>query len=172
MVQSWLKIRVLLRHDQYRFVVFHFTVFAWLNDRFLDVGPNIWSVVPIQVNDLFLVLALILAVALKRNGVQIVLVSFASDDINGLMHSNLRVLLAVLYLITGQNAIIANLLEVYLGPMNKACSFLEILNFWELLCRHWLSLPEISAQGSFTHSWETYWNEEKLGNVLHFWVFE
>ena len=166
------KIRMLLRNDQYCFVVLDFTVFTSGHDRFLDVGPNIRSVVPIEVNDLFLVLALILAVALKGNGVQIILISFASNDVNGFVHSNLRVLLAVFYLITGQNAIIADLLKIDLSFLTEPCSFLEILNFWELLSRRCLGLPEISAQSCFTHSGQTNWNQEKLGNVLHFWVFE
>jgi hypothetical protein len=163
---------MLLRDDQYCFVVFDFTVFTSGHDRFLDVRPNIRSIVPIKVNDLFSILALILAVTLKGNGVQIILISFASNDVNGFVHSNLRVLLAVFYLITGQNTIIADLLKIDLSFLTEPSSFLEILNFWELLSRRCLGLPEISAQSSFTHSWQTNWNQEKLCNVLHFWVFE
>ena len=172
MVRRGIEILMLLWHDQYCFIVLHFTVFTSIYDSFLDVSPNIRCVVPIEVNDLFLVLALILAVALKGNGVQIILISFASYDVDGLVHTDLWVLLAVFYLITGQNAIIAYLLKIDLSFLTESSSFLEILNFWELLnwCR--LSLTEISAQSCFTHSGQTNWNQEKLGNVLHFWVFE
>lgn len=143
---------MLLRDDQYCFVVLDFTVFTSGHNCFLNVGPNIRSVVPIEVYDLFLVLALILAVALKGNGVQIILISFASNDVDGFVHSDLRVLLAVFYLITGQNAIVADLLKIDLRFLTEPSSFLEILNFWELLNRGCLSLPEISAQSCFTHS--------------------
>ena len=172
MIQWRLEIRMLLWNDQYRFIVLYFTVFTSGYNGFLDIHPNIGSVVPIEIYDLFLVLALILAVALKWNGVQIILISLASDDIYGLMHSNLGVLIAVFYLITGQNAIIAYLLEIDLSLLAESSSFLEILNFRELLNRRWLGLSEISAQSRFTHSRQTYWNQEKFGNVFHFWVFE
>jgi hypothetical protein len=87
------------------------------------------------------------------------------------MHSNLGVLLAVLHLITGQNPVIADLLEFDLGLMG--CPFLEILNFWELgLLMTTLVLSEISAQSCFAHTWETNRYKEKLGDVLHFRVKE
>ena len=97
MVRRGIEILMLLWHDQYCFIVLHFTVFTSIYDSFLDVGPNIRCIVPIEVNDLFLVLALILAVALKGNGVQIILISFASYDVDGLVHTDLWVLLAVFY---------------------------------------------------------------------------
>jgi hypothetical protein len=50
--------------------------------------------------------------ALKRNGVQIILVSLAPDDVDGLVHAHFWVLLAVLHLITGQNPIVADLFKV------------------------------------------------------------
>lgn len=158
MVQTWLKISMLLWHYEDRFVVLYFTVFTGSNNCFLDIGPNIGSVVPIKIDDLFLILGLGWAITLKGNGVQIILISFASNYINCFVHTNFWVLVAVVYLITGQNAIIADLLKIYLSLVSESCSFLEILNFWELL--HWLSLglPEISAQSSFAHSWQTNWN--------------
>ena len=61
------------------------------------------------------------------------MISLASDDVDGLMHSDLWVLSAVFYLITGQNAIVAYLLEIDLSILTEPSSFLEILNFWELL---------------------------------------
>lgn len=115
MVQTWLKISMLLWYYEDRFVVLNFTVFTGSNNGFLDIGPNIWSIVPIKIDDLFLLLGLGWAITLKGNGVQIILISFASDDINCFVHTNFWVLVAVLYLITGQNAIIADLLKIYLS---------------------------------------------------------
>lgn len=144
---------MLLWNDQHSFVVLHFTVFTGCDNCFLNISPNIGSVVPIEVNDLFLILALNWTIALKGNGVQIILVCFASDDVDGFVHSYFWVLVAVFNLITGQNAIIADLLKIYGALGSSPCSFLEILNFWELLNRQRLCLPEISAQSSFSHSW-------------------
>jgi len=155
MVQTWLKICMLLWHNKHRFVVLHFTVFTGSNNGFLDIGPNIRSVVPIKINDLFLILGLGWAITLKGNGVQIILICFPSDDVDCFMHTYFWVLVAVVYLITGQNAIIADLLKIYRRLMSEPCSFLEILNFRELLDRLSLGLTEISAQRRFAHSWQT-----------------
>jgi hypothetical protein len=169
LIFRWLKVGVLLWHDKHGFVVLHFFGFACLHDGALDVGPNIRCIVPIEVNDLFMVLALIWRITLKGNGIQIILVSFIPDDIDSLMHSDLWMLVAVLYLITGQNPIVADLLELDLR--GRSDTFLEAGHFGHLLLVR-RSLSEISAQSRFAHSWEADWNKEKLCDVLHFWVLK
>jgi hypothetical protein len=52
-VQLWLEIPVLARHEQYRPEVLHSAVLVSSRNGLLDVGPNIWSVIPIKVNKLF-----------------------------------------------------------------------------------------------------------------------
>jgi len=101
------------------------------------------------------------------------LIGFATDDVNGLVHANLGVLLAVFHLITGQNPVVADLLEFDFSLTLDSGSFRVILNLGELrLLLMSLCLTEISAQSCLAHSWESDGHKEKLGDVLHFWVFE
>lgn len=100
------------------------------------------------------------------------MVGFASNDVDCLMHSDPRVLLAVLHLITGQNPVVADLLKFEFAFARHLSSLLEILNFRELILVLLGVLSEISAQSCLAHSWQSNRHQEKLSNVPHFWVFE
>jgi hypothetical protein len=162
-----------LGYDKDSFEVFNFFRFVGSNNCGLDVDPDIRCVVPIEVNDLFCIWVFGWCITLKSNGVQIILIGFSTDDVNGLVHANLGVLLTVFHLITGQNPVVAYLLKFDFSLTFYFSPFWEILNFRELsLLLLSLLLSEISAEGRFTHSWQSNGHQEKLGNMFHFWVFK
>ena len=98
-----------------------------LENCLLDVGPNVGSVVSIQINKLFEHLVLELnvlgewqAVLLRKiflaigfdNLVQISLVSVLSDDVDSSVKIGTYILLTVLLCLHRQNVVVRNLLEV------------------------------------------------------------
>jgi hypothetical protein len=111
MVFAWIKVRMHLGDNQHSFEVLHIFRTEGFGDCALNVHPDIWSIVSIEVNDLFFIGVIFWCITLKCDGVQIILIGFATDDINGLVHADLGVLLTVFHLITGQNPVVADLLE-------------------------------------------------------------
>lgn len=119
-VQAGIERRVLLRQNENSFELLRLLFEICFLDCVLYIGPNVRSVVSIQVNDLLLLLGQKLAlrgvivfilafVALLGDGVQIILVSLAPDDVDGFVHANPRVLLTVSLLVLGQDAVVRNL---------------------------------------------------------------
>ena len=98
-------------------------VLVRLLNGLLDIAPDVGGVVTVEVDELLLehwltvqwvrhILVGLARVAGAGDGVKIVLVSLVSDDVDSLMHANLRVLSAVLFLVAGKNAVIRDLIEV------------------------------------------------------------
>lgn len=69
MVKAWIEISMLLRNNEHSFVFLHFFVFVGIDNSALDVDPDIRSIVPIEINDLFSIGIVIWRITLKGDGV-------------------------------------------------------------------------------------------------------
>jgi len=69
MVKAWIEISMLLWNNEYSFVFLHFFVFVGIDNCALDVDPDIRSIVPIEINDLFSIGIVIWRITLKGDGV-------------------------------------------------------------------------------------------------------
>ena len=54
-VAAGVEIGMHLGHDQHSFEVLNFFVFVSFDNCALNVGPDIWSIVSIEINDLFFI---------------------------------------------------------------------------------------------------------------------
>lgn len=127
-VRATIKVDMLFRQDQNCLVGpdrLLLAILVRLLDCLLDVAPHVGRVVTVEVDELLgqhwftvhgvcSVLVGHARVAVARDGVQVVLVGLVSDDVDSLMHVNLGVLRAVLFLIVRQDAVVRDLHEIHL----------------------------------------------------------
>jgi len=119
MVETLIEVRVLLRNYYYCFVGLLSTLRICLFYCWLDVWPNVWSVVAVKVNYLFqhvvriYILVFVLWLTLHCNSIKVVLVSLVTDYVDGLMHTNTWMSIAVIFHIRCQYAIIRNFKKLY-----------------------------------------------------------
>jgi hypothetical protein len=67
MIQTWLEILMLLGNNEHGFIVLYFFVLIGLDNRILNISPNIRSIIPIEIDNLFLPIALVWRITLISN---------------------------------------------------------------------------------------------------------
>ena len=115
MVKCRVEICVLVWHDYNRFVILDLLRLVGFQNGPLNILPDIGSVVPVQINYLlskWVLRVFIEVIAVEANCVQIILVSFRSDNIDCLMHTSFRVLIAIFLLVSRQNTVVGDFGEL------------------------------------------------------------
>ena len=100
-------------YDQHWFESFKVLIFVSFHDRSLNVFPNIWSIVSVQINDLFYhifvawVILIFFSVTMQSYGVEILLIRLWSSNIQCFIEiATLRIFLNVQFCIFRENTII------------------------------------------------------------------
>lgn len=127
-----LEVAMLLWNNQYRPEIFDSLVLVRVYDRFLDVGPDIRSIVPIKVDELFQHYILEINILRKWNEfllgkiflstrlgnlIQVLLISVVPDDVNGLVEIGTRMLVTIFLSRCCENIVIGDFekIKLYLG---------------------------------------------------------
>ena len=113
--------------NQKSFIILLFFIFICILNCFLDISPNVWSIISIKINQLLyrfrlfwvlilkiLILIIYILIMTKTfNLIQIISICFISDNIDSFMDSNFWMNITIFFLITCQNSVVWNFLKLY-----------------------------------------------------------
>lgn len=168
-------------------------------DGVSDVAPDVWCVVPVEINNRFRNALNLFSVAYSCPGevgvcvfvifnvgcdavschlVEVILIGLRSDNINNFVEGSIRVGLLVSFNVVAQDAVVWNFTECYLRQAAVLVRFnhgfsselaFYTLIFWSL--KIFLGgLSQVFGECWFSHSWKSNRNEKKLFYLVHLFL--